>query len=228
MYLVLIRHGESEWNKENRFTGWTDVELSEKGIEEAKEAGKFLKEKNIDFSVAYTSYLKRAQHTLDLVLESINEPNEIIKAWQLNERHYGALQGLNKDEMREKYGKEQVEIWRRSYAVRPLLLSEDDKRNPKFDPLYEDVDKSILPLGESLEDTCNRVVPYYKEYILKDLESDKNVLVVAHGNSLRALIKYIENISDDDIVHLEIPTGVPIIYKYNLKDKTYEKIKENV
>ena len=228
MYLVLIRHGESEWNKENRFTGWTDVELSEKGIEEAKEAGKFLKEKNIDFSVAYTSYLKRAQHTLDLVLESINEPNEIIKAWQLNERHYGALQGLNKDEMREKYGKEQVEIWRRSYAVRPLLLSEDDKRNPKFDPLYEDVDESMLPLGESLEDTCNRVVPYYKEYILKDLESEKNVLVVAHGNSLRALIKYIENISDDDIVHLEIPTGVPIIYKYNLEDKTYEKIEENV
>ena len=130
--------------------------------------------------------------------------------------------------MREKYGKEQVEIWRRSYAVRPLLLSEDDKRNPKFDPLYEDVDESMLPLGESLEDTCNRVVPYYKEYILKDLESEKNVLVVAHGNSLRALIKYIENISDDDIVHLEIPTGVPIIYKYNLEDKTYEKIEENV
>ena len=130
--------------------------------------------------------------------------------------------------MREKYGKEQVEIWKRSYAVRPLLLSEDDKRNPKFDPLYEDVDKSILPLGESLEDTCNRVVPYYKEYILKDLESEKNVLVVAHGNSLRALIKYIENISDDDIVHLEIPTGVPIIYKYNFEDKTYEKIEENM
>ena len=223
MYLVLIRHGESEWNKENRFTGWTDVELSEKGIEEAKEAGKFLKEKNINFNVAYTSYLKRAQHTLDLVLESINKPDEIVKAWQLNERHYGALQGLNKDEMRKKYGKEQVEIWRRSYAVRPLLLEEDDKRNPKFDPLYEDVDENLLPLGESLEDTCNRVVPYYEEKIKLDLESNKNVLVVAHGNSLRALIKYIENISDEDIVHLEIPTGVPIIYKYNLNDKSFEK-----
>ncbi len=223
MYLVLIRHGESEWNKENRFTGWTDVELSEKGIEEAKEAGKFLKEKNINFNVAYTSYLKRAQHTLDLVLESINKPDEIVKAWQLNERHYGALQGLNKDEMRKKYGKEQVEIWRRSYAVRPLLLEEDDKRNPKFDPLYEDVDENLLPLGESLEDTCNRVVPYYEEKIKLDLESNKNVLVVAHGNSLRALIKYIENISDEDIVYLEIPTGVPIIYKYNLNDKSFEK-----
>ena len=223
MYLVLIRHGESEWNKENRFTGWTDVELSEKGIKEAKEAGKYLKEKGIDFNVAYTSYLKRAQHTLDLVLESINKPDEIVKAWQLNERHYGALQGLNKDEMREKYGKEQVEIWRRSYAVRPLLLEEDDKRNPKFDPLYEDVDENLLPLGESLEDTCNRVVPYYEEKIKLDLESNKNVLVVAHGNSLRALIKYIENISDEDIVHLEIPTGVPIIYKYNLNDKSFEK-----
>lgn len=228
MYLVLIRHGESEWNKENRFTGWTDVELSEKGIKEAKEAGKYLKEKGIDFNVAYTSYLKRAQHTLDLVLESINKPDEIVKAWQLNERHYGALQGLNKDEMRKKYGKEQVEIWRRSYAVRPLLLEEDDKRNPKFDPLYEDVDENLLPLGESLEDTCNRVVPYYEEKIKLDLESNKNVLVVAHGNSLRALIKYIENISDEDIVHLEIPTGVPIIYKYNLNDKSFEKQSENM
>ena len=214
MYLVLVRHGESVWNKENRFTGWTDVDLSEKGIEEVKQAGIELKSKKIKFDIAFTSSLTRAQKTLSYILETIG--NVPIKySWKLNERHYGALQGLNKNEMRAKYGEEQVHIWRRSYDVRPPLLDTDDERYPGNDPKYKDLTKEELPLGEDLKDTVKRVCEYYESDIIPELKQDKNVLVVAHGNSLRALIKHLENISDEDIVGLEIPTGRPIIYELN-------------
>ncbi len=211
--LVLVRHGESIWNKENKFTGWTDVELSKKGREEAKQAGQILKKANISFSIAYTSVLKRAYHTLDYILKEMNISIPVIKAYQLNERHYGALQGLNKAETALKYGPDQVRIWRRSYKTKPPLLKEDDKRNPAFDPLYKNVLKENIPLGESLEDTMQRVVPFYQKEIEPKLKKDENVLVVAHGNSLRSLIKYIENISDKEIMNVEIPLGIPLYYE---------------
>ena len=226
MKLVLIRHGESEWNQKNLFTGWTDVELTDKGRKEAQMAGVWLKQKRFDFDVCYTSYLKRAVHTLDIVLDELDRVwLPVIKTWKLNERHYGALQGLNKSATAAKYGEEQVKIWRRSFDVCPPLLSEDDERNPALLPAYKDVDKNALPLGESLKDTIERVVPFYHETILKDMKAGKKVIVAAHGNSLRALVKILDGLSDEEIVGVNIPTGVPLVYKFdkewNVKEKYY-------
>lgn len=214
MKLVLVRHGQSVWNLENRFTGWTDVELSNNGIKEAKEAGKLLKENEFTFDVAYTSVLKRANETLNIILKELGEENiPIHYSWKLNERHYGALQGLNKDDTRKKYGDEQVKIWRRSAFVRPPLLNEEDDRYPGMDDKYKDLKKSELPLGECLMDTLKRVIDYYETEIKKSLLSGQNVIIAAHGNSLRALIKHLEDISDDDIMNVEIPTGKPYVYE---------------
>lgn len=214
MKLVLVRHGQSVWNLENRFTGWTDVELSNNGIKEAKEAGKLLKENEFTFDVAYTSVLKRANETLNIILKELGEENiPIHYSWKLNERHYGSLQGLNKDDTRKKYGDEQVKIWRRSAFVRPPLLNEEDDRYPGMDDKYKDLKKSELPLGECLMDTLKRVIDYYETEIKKSLLSGQNVIITAHGNSLRALIKYLEVISDDDIMNVEIPTGKPYVYE---------------
>ena len=223
--LVLVRHGESVWNKKNLFTGWTDVDLSIKGIHEAQEAGRLLKSKEMDFQIAFTSVLKRAVHTLEYILKETNESVPVVKAYELNERHYGALQGLNKEAMALKYGEEQVQLWRRSFATRPPMLTEMDERNPKKDPLYKDIPKEKLPLGESLEDTIKRVVPFYEKEIVPHLKNNENVLVVAHGNSLRALVKYLENISDEDIVNLEIPLGIPWIYDIDNEGKICSKEK---
>ena len=213
MKLILLRHGESVWNKENRFTGWTDVDLSSKGVDEAINAGKIMKNNNITFDVAFSSVLLRAKRTLDLVLKEMNVNVPVYYSYRLNERHYGALQGLNKDETRKKYGEEQVHIWRRSYDVRPPMLTIDDPRYPGNDPLYKDLSKDELPLTECLKDTLDRVLPYYNNEIKTHLLKGENVLIVAHGNSIRSIIKYIENISDEDIMNVEIPTGVPYIYE---------------
>ena len=207
--LVLVRHGESIWNKENKFTGWTDVDLSEKGIEEAKNAGLKLKQQGFTFDLAYTSVLKRANHTLDLILKELNLNIPISYAWQLNERHYGALQGLNKDETKKKYGEEQVHIWRRSYDVKPPSLDSGDLRYTEMLSIYKD----YVPHTECLKDTIERVVPYFENNIVPNLKDSKKIIIVAHGNSLRGLIKYLDNISDSDIVNLEIPTGCPIVYE---------------
>jgi 2,3-bisphosphoglycerate-dependent phosphoglycerate mutase len=218
--LVLVRHGQSMWNLENRFTGWTDVELSEQGIKEAKEAGKVLKEKGFNFDVAYTSVLKRANDTLKYILEELGEENiPVKKSWRLNERHYGALQGLNKDETKEKYGAEQVLLWRRSTDVRPPELSKDDKRYPGNDPKYSDLKENELPTTENLIDTIKRVMEYWNSDIKKDLEAGKRVIIAAHGNSLRGLIKYLDNMTDEEIIKLELQTGNPICYELddNLK-----------
>ena len=212
--LVLIRHGESEWNKLNLFTGWTDVELSEKGVEEAKNGGKLLKEGGYSFDVCYTSYLKRAIHTAWHVLDGVDEAYiPVIKDWHLNERHYGALQGLNKAETAAKYGAEQFHQWRRSFDIAPPELEADDPRNPANQVQYKGVDPKVLPLHESLKDTIARVVPYYNEVIVPEIKAGKKVLIAAHGNSLRALVKYLDNISDADIAGLNIPTGVPLVYE---------------
>ena len=212
--LVLIRHGESEWNKLNLFTGWTDVELSEKGVEEAKTGGKLLKEGGYSFDICFTSYLKRAIHTAWHVLDGVDEDYiPVIKDWHLNERHYGALQGLNKAETAAKYGAEQVHQWRRSFDIAPPALEEDDPRNPANQKQYKGVDPKLLPLHESLKDTIARVVPYYNEVIVPEIKAGKKVLIAAHGNSLRALVKYLDNISDEDIAGLNIPTGVPLVYE---------------
>ena len=218
--LVLIRHGQSIWNLENKFTGWTDVELSEQGIQEAKEAGKVLKEKGFEFDIAYTSVLKRANDTLDYILEELGEKDiPIKKSWRLNERHYGALQGLNKDETKQKYGAEQVLLWRRSLDVKPPELSEEDERYPGNDPKYKDLTRDELPKTENLIDTINRVMIYWNSDIKKDLEEGKRVIIAAHGNSLRGLIKYLDNMSDEEIIKLELETGNPICYELddNLK-----------
>ena len=224
MKLILLRHGESVWNKENRFTGWTDVDLSSKGVEEAINAGKIMKNNNVTFDVAFSSVLLRAKRTLDLVLKEMNVNVPVYYNYRLNERHYGALQGLNKDETRKKYGEEQVHIWRRSYDVRPPMLTIDDPRYPGNDPLYKDLNKDELPLTECLKDTLERVLPYYNNEIKSHLLKGENVLIVAHGNSIRSIIKYIENISDEDIMNVEIPTGVPYIYELdnelNIVNKT--------
>ncbi|PID82252.1 MAG: 2,3-diphosphoglycerate-dependent phosphoglycerate mutase [Clostridiales bacterium] len=215
--LVLIRHGESEWNKLNLFTGWTDVNLTETGREEAKAGGLALKKEGYDFDICYTSYLKRAIHTLNIVLDTMDRDwLPVYKNWRLNERHYGALQGLNKAETAEKHGAEQVKIWRRSYDTRPPMLEPDDERNPrKLEAYRYEEDKEILPLSECLKDTLERALPYYKNVIKKSMEEGKRVLVVAHGNSIRALVKYFENISDEDITGLNIPTGVPLVYEFD-------------
>lgn len=212
--LVLVRHGQSMWNLENRFTGWTDVELSEQGIQEAKDAGKALKEKGFEFDVAYTSVLKRANDTLNYILEELGEKDiPVKKSWRLNERHYGALQGLNKDETKKKYGDEQVLLWRRSTDVKPPELSTDDERYPGNDPKYKDLAKDELPTTENLLDTIKRVMDYWNSDIKKDLMEGKRVIIAAHGNSLRGLIKYLDNMTDEEIIGLELQTGNPICYE---------------
>ena len=213
--LVLIRHGESVWNLENKFTGWTDVELSEKGICEAKEAGKLLKSNEYDFDICYTSYLKRAIHTLGYVLAEMDrEWLPVIKSWKLNERHYGNLQGLNKADTAKQYGEEMVHIWRRSFDVRPPELSQEDGRNPARQTQYREVDPAQLPLCESLKDTIARVIPYYEQEILPQVNSGKRILIAAHGNSIRALVMYFEKLSEDEIMNINIPTGVPLVYEF--------------
>ncbi len=216
MKLVLVRHGESEWNKLNLFTGWHDVDLSEKGHEEAKQGGRILKEEGYDFDVAYTSYLKRAIHTLNHILDEMDRNwIPVNKAWQLNERHYGALQGLNKSETAAKYGEEQVKIWRRSFDVKPPALSPDSPEAPCNQEMFRNVDRSVLPLHESLATTIERAVPFFNDVIRKDMEAGKRVIIAAHGNSLRALVKYFDNISDSDIIGVNIPTGVPLVYEFD-------------
>lgn len=215
MKLVLLRHGESIWNKENKFTGWTDVELTENGKNEAHKAGLLLKEKGYTFDIAFTSVLKRANDTLDIVLKEMNLNIPVHYSYKLNERHYGALQGLNKDETRRKYGEEQVHLWRRSATVRPPALDINDERYPGNDIKYKGLDKKDLPLTECLLDTMKRTVEYYESDIKEELLQDKNVLIVAHGNSLRSIIKYLENISDENIMNIELPTGVPFVYEMN-------------
>ena len=212
--LVLVRHGQSMWNLENRFTGWTDVDLSEQGIQEAKEAGKVLKENAFEFDIAYTSVLKRANDTLNYILEELGETDiPVKKSWRLNERHYGALQGLNKDETKKKYGDEQVLLWRRSTDVKPPELSIDDERYPGNDPKYKDLAKEELPTTENLIDTIKRVMEYWNSDIKNDLTAGKRVIIAAHGNSLRGLIKYLDNMTDDEIIGLELQTGNPICYE---------------
>ncbi|WP_085317653.1 2,3-diphosphoglycerate-dependent phosphoglycerate mutase [Derxia lacustris] len=212
--LVLIRHGESQWNLDNRFTGWTDVDITENGAREAKAAGQLLKQEGYSFDIAFTSVLKRAIRTLNTVLDELDQlwiPVE--KHWRLNERHYGALQGLNKSETAAKYGDEQVLVWRRAYAIAPNPLALDDERHPRFDARYADLDPALLPATECLKDTVARVLPYWDETIAPTLKSGKKVIIAAHGNSLRALIKYLDGISDDDIVSLNIPTARPLVYE---------------
>lgn len=210
--LVLCRHGQSDWNLKNLFTGWTDVDLTEKGIEEATTAGQQLRDLGVDFDVAYTSVLKRAIRTLWIMLDEMDRMwIPVIRDWRLNERHYGALQGLNKAETAEKYGDEQVHIWRRSYDIPPPELEVDDERHPSHDPRYAGIED--LPGTESLKITLERVLPCWNDVITPDLEAGKNVLIAAHGNSLRALVKMLDGISDDDITGFNIPTGIPLVYE---------------
>ena len=212
--LILCRHGESEWNLENRFTGWADVGLSPKGEQEAKDAGLTLKHEQLSFDLAYTSVLKRATRTLWIMLEEMSLTwIPVINAWELNERHYGALQGLNKSQVAAEYGEEQVQIWRRSYDTPPPPLNNDDERHPRFEIRYAGV--SDLPASESLKDTLLRVKPYWQTKIIPSLLGNQDVLIVAHGNSLRAMVKMIENISDEEIVDFNIPTGIPLAYEFN-------------
>jgi 2,3-bisphosphoglycerate-dependent phosphoglycerate mutase len=228
--LVLVRHGQSLWNLENKFTGWTDIELSSNGINEAIDAGRVLKDKGFTFDIAYTSVLKRANDTLNYILNELNEQDiEINYSYKLNERHYGALQGLNKDEIREKYGEKQVELWRRSADVRPPELSIDDPRYPGNDPKYSDLDETKLPKTENLIDTIKRVIEYWDSDIKQSLLNNKKVIIVAHGNSLRGLIKYLDNLSDEEIVKTEITTGNPICYELddNLKPIRHYYLKED-
>jgi 2,3-bisphosphoglycerate-dependent phosphoglycerate mutase len=218
--LVLLRHGESTWNKENRFTGWTDVDLSAKGLKEAHKAGQVLKANKFVFDVAYTSVLKRAIKTLWIALEEMDQMYiPVVNSWKLNERHYGALQGLNKEETAKKHGEEQVKIWRRSYDICPPGLKKSDKRYPGNDPRYKDVPKKNLPTSECLKDTVERFLPYWKKEIAPQLQKGKHVIIAAHGNSLRALVKYLDKIPSKDIVELNIPTGIPLVYELdkNLK-----------
>jgi 2,3-bisphosphoglycerate-dependent phosphoglycerate mutase len=212
--LVLLRHGESTWNKENRFTGWTDVDLSEKGRQEAQEAGQVLKAGGYQFDVAYTSVLKRAIRTLWMTLDGVDQMwVPVHRSWRLNERHYGALQGLNKAETAAKFGEDQVKIWRRSYDIPPPALTADDERYPGHDPRYRDLGPADLPLTECLKDTVARFLPLWHETIAPAIRSGKKVLIAAHGNSLRALVKYLDNVPESDIVELNIPTGMPLVYE---------------
>lgn len=214
--LVLVRHGQSIWNLENRFTGWTDVGLTELGRAEALEAGKLLNEGEYTFDVAFTSVLKRAIQSLWIILQAMNlEWVPVTNAWQLNERHYGALQGLNKSEMAEKFGEEQVKIWRRSYDVAPPPLDWDDERHPRFDPRYASLTPEQLPATEALKLTLERVIPYWHSTLSPVIKSGKRVIVAAHGNSIRALVKYLDNISDKAITELNIPTGLPLVYEFD-------------
>ena len=212
--LVLLRHGESTWNRENRFTGWTDVDLSTRGVEEAGEAGRLLREGGYVFDLAYTSVLKRAIRTLWIVLDAMDLMwIQAMPTWRLNERHYGALQGLNKAETAAKHGEAQTKIWRRSYDIPPPALTPDDPRHPGRDPRYATLNKDQLPLTESLKDTVARFLPYWHETIAPSIRAGQRVLIAAHGNSLRALVKYLDQLSDAEIVELNIPTGVPLVYE---------------
>ena len=211
--LVLLRHGESDWNKANRFTGWTDVDLSDKGVDEARKAGRVLKDGFV-FDVAFTSVLKRAVRTLWIVLDEMDLMwIPVHRSWRLNERHYGALQGLNKAETAARFGEDQVLVWRRSYDTPPPVLQESDERFPGYDPRYANLQKHELPLTECLKDTVNRFLPYWHDVIAPVLKSGKRVLIAAHGNSLRALVKYLDEISEDEIIGLNIPTGMPLVYE---------------
>ena len=215
--VVLLRHGESTWNKENKFTGWTDVGLSEKGIEEAIQAGELIKEAGFDFDVAYTSFLTRAIKTLYLSLEELDLLwIPVVKNWRLNERHYGALQGLNKAETAEEYGNEQVHIWRRSYDIPAPPLPFDDPRHPRFDHRYRDLKPSEIPATEALKQTVERIVPYWKSDISKSLQEHKEIVVSAHGNSLRGIVKYLKDISDVEIPKVNIPTGIPYVFEFDM------------
>ncbi len=212
--IVLLRHGESAWNRENRFTGWTDVDITEKGQQEAHEAGRLLREGGYVFDVAYTSVLKRAIRTLWVALDELDQMwIPVYRTWRLNERHYGALQGLNKAETADKFGEAQVKVWRRSYDIQPPALTTDDPRYPGHDPRYRDLDPADVPLTECLKDTVARFLPYWHETIVPAIKSGKRVLIAAHGNSLRALVKYLDNVSEAEIVELNIPTGVPLVYE---------------
>jgi phosphoglycerate mutase, BPG-dependent, family 1 len=212
--LILLRHGESTWNKENRFTGWTDVDLSPKGVEEAQNSGRLLREGGFTFDIAYTSVLKRSIRTLWIVLDELDQMwIPVNLTWRLNERHYGALQGLNKLETALKYGEEQVQIWRRSYNVRPPALSMEDERYPGFDPRYRNLKREDIPLTECLQDTVARFLPYWNETIAPQVKSGQRILIAAHGNSLRALVMYLDNLSEQDVMQLNIPTGVPLVYE---------------
>ena len=216
--IVLLRHGESTWNKENRFTGWTDVDLTTKGMAEALKAGELLKKKGFRFDKAYTSYLKRAIKTLNYVLDGLDQDwIPVEKSWRLNEKHYGKLQGLNKRETARQYGDEQVQLWRRGYTVAPAALAEDDRRNPRFDFRYRNVPDAELPRTESLQDTVARLLPYWECEIFPTLEHANELLVVAHGNSLRGIVKHLKNISDEKISSLNLPTAVPYVFEFDDK-----------
>ena len=226
MTLVIIRHGESEWNKKNLFTGWADVDLSETGRQEAAEGGRALAEAGFDFDLCYTSYLKRAIHTLQIVLDNMDRNwLPVIKSWRLNERHYGALQGLNKAETAAKYGEDQVKIWRRSFDVRPPALEPGDDRDAHSWPAYRNVEPENVPMHECLKDNIARTWPYFEEEILPQMRAGKRVLIAAHGNSLRSLVKQFEGLSDEEIIGVNIPTGVPLVYIFdqdmNVLDKHY-------
>lgn len=224
MKLAIVRHGQSVFNQSNTFTGWEDVDLTENGIEEAKEAGRRLQNHGFNFDIAFTSVLTRAIKTLYHILEETNQlwiPVE--KSWRLNERHYGALQRLNKAETAKKYGAEQVHQWRRSYAVAPPLLEADDARHPGKDRRYQSLDQNVIPSGESLEMTLERVTPYWMDTIIPQIKQDKRVIIAAHGNSIRALIKYIEGLSDEDIINIEVPTGIPLIYEFDDQSQPVNK-----
>ena len=222
--LVLVRHGESVWNHENRFTGWKDVDLADKGVVEAQKAGKILREKGFQFDVAYTSRLTRAIKTLNFILDQMNLAwIPVTKEWRLNERHYGALQGLNKSETAAKHGDEQVKIWRRSYDTPPPLMALSDEGHPSHDLRYHDVPAKELPCGESLKDTVARVLPLWNQKISKDILSGKKVLIAAHGNSIRALIQYLENLSAAEIMEINVPTGIPLVYELDQNLKVIQK-----
>lgn len=214
--VVLLRHGESEWNLQNRFTGWTDVDLTDKGIAEAIKAGNLMKKEGYVFDIAYTSYLKRAVKTLNCVLDQMDlDWIPVEKNWRLNEKHYGALQGLNKSETAQKYGDEQALIWRRSYDIAPMALEDTDPRNPRLEIRYKGISENDIPLTESLKDTVERILPYWKEAIFPTLNKADQILVTAHGNSLRGVVKYLKNISDEDIVRLNLPTAVPYVFEFD-------------
>ena len=214
--LILVSAGESEWLPLNLFTGWSDVLLSERGMEQARAAGHLLKKEGILLDRAYTSYLRRGIRTCSLILQQLHEEYiPVTKAWQLNERHYGALQGLNKSETAAKYGEEQVKVWRRSFDVKPPALEETDERSAVNQPMYRDVDKALLPANESLETTIERAVPYFEEVIKPDMKAGKRVIIAAHGNSLRALVKYFDNLTAEEIISVNIPTGTPLVYEFD-------------
>lgn len=224
MKLVLLRHGESEWNRKNLFTGWTDVDLSENGRREAKTAAGLLLAEGLDFDLCYTSYLKRAIHTLNIALEEMDrEWLPVVKSWKLNERHYGALQGLNKSQTAEQYGEAQVKIWRRSFGVRPPALDENDERNPAHQPQYRGISAAELPLCESLKDTSARTLPYFDDEVEPQIRDGRRVLIAAHGNSLRALIKRFDKLSEEEIAAVNIPTGVPLVYTFDIEMRVVEK-----